>query len=74
MIHVTITDLRNIIFFKINDTITEHRQSKKDVHPFENFPMATEDEIDDFIRTIPYYDNELKSFLLWQANTFSVCI
>lgn len=72
MIHVTIDDLRNLIALKANETVVEYRLSKGAEH--DPFSMAYSHEIDEFIRTIPYYDNHLKRFLLGEHYTCSVFV
>jgi hypothetical protein len=56
--------LVEIIFKKISENIDIHRQSKR--HQFDNepYPGATDEEILDFIISIPYFDDRLKNFLL----------
>lgn len=56
--------LGEIIFKKISETIDKHRESKR--HQFDNepYPGATDEEILDFIISIPYFDEKLKDFLL----------
>jgi hypothetical protein len=54
--------LLEIIYRNINETINLYRASKKTEYDLE--PTATEDEILDFICSIPYFDERLKNFLL----------
>ena len=56
--------LTNIIFKAISETIDKHRESRR--HQFDNepYPSATDEEILDFIISIPYFDNKLKDFLI----------
>lgn len=56
--------LTEIIFKKTSETIDQHRESKQ--HQFDNepYPGATDEEVLDFIITIPYFDRKLKDFLL----------
>ena len=56
--------LAGIIFKKTSETIDIHRESKR--HQFDNepYPGATDEEVLDFIISIPYFDERLKDFLL----------
>ncbi|MEO6547041.1 MAG: hypothetical protein ABIN94_03550 [Ferruginibacter sp.] len=56
--------LTGIIFKKISETIDKRRESRK--HQFDNepYPGATDEEVLDFIISIPYFDEKLKDFLL----------
>ncbi|GEM_PF-1003349 len=56
--------LTEIIFKRISDNIDQYRQSKQ--HQFDNepYPGATDEEVLDFIISIPYFDVKLKDFLL----------
>lgn len=56
--------LTGIIFKKISETIDQHRESRN--HQFDNepYPGATDEEVLDFIISIPYFDEKLKDFLL----------
>ncbi|MCW3091082.1 MAG: hypothetical protein JWP81_2151 [Ferruginibacter sp.] len=56
--------LTGIIFKKISETIDKRRESRK--HQFDNepYPGATDEEVLDFIISIPYFDAKLKDFLL----------
>lgn len=56
--------LTGIVFKNASETIDKHRQSKQ--HPFDNkpYPGATDEELLDFIISIPYFDVRLKDFLL----------
>ena len=56
--------LTDIIFRVINKTIDTHRNSKKNAFYYEPFPTATDEEILDFIQSIPYFDIRLKDFLM----------
>ena len=73
MMHVTADDLRNIIALKVNETITENRQSTGN-GGFDSYPMTTNYEIDEFIKTIPYYDHHLKKFLLEKYSTSGAAV
>lgn len=56
--------LTEIVFKKATETIEKRRESKQ--HQFDNepYPGATDEEVLDFILTIPYFDEKLKDFLL----------
>ncbi|MFT3909237.1 MAG: hypothetical protein QM737_07425 [Ferruginibacter sp.] len=56
--------LNGIIFRTINKTIDIHRNSKKNSFYYEPYPTATDEEILDFIHSIPYFDERLKNFLV----------
>ncbi len=54
--------LNDIIYRCINVTINNRREAKKD-YDLQQFPMATDAEILEFIHTIPFFDLRLKDFL-----------
>ena len=56
--------LTEIIFKRISDSIDQYRQSKQQQFDNEPYPGATDEEVLDFIITIPYFDVKLKDFLL----------
>lgn len=56
--------LNDIIFRTINKSIDIHRNSKKNSFYYEPYPTATDEEILDFIHTIPYFDDRVKNFLV----------
>ena len=56
--------LVDIIYRVINKTIDVHRRSKKNRALYEQLPTATDEEILDFIHSIPYFDERLKNFLV----------
>ena len=56
--------LLEVVFRAINKTINIHRESKKNTFYYEPFPTATDEEMLDFIQSIPYFDLGLKNFLL----------
>ena len=66
--------LTEIIFKKISETIDQHRESKQ--HQFDNepYPGATDEEVLDFIITIPYFDRKLKDFLLGNLSENTIII
>jgi hypothetical protein len=61
---ITNTYLINLIFFEISGTIKIHRESKDSCSLYTHHNFASEKEVDDFIRSCPYYSDELKHFLL----------
>jgi hypothetical protein len=61
---ITNTYLADIIYRVINETIDVHRESKKNFFYYEPYPSATDEEILEFIHSIPYFDERLKDFLL----------
>lgn len=48
----------------INKTIDVHRKSKKKFFSYDKYPVATDEEVLDFISSIPYFDLRLKDFLV----------
>jgi hypothetical protein len=61
---ITKVYLTEIIFKKISVTIDKYRESKQQQFDNEPYPGATDEEVLDFIITIPYFDRKLKDFLL----------
>ena len=61
---ITNTYLADIIYRVINETIDVHRESKRNFFYYEPYPSATDEEILEFIHSIPYFDERLKNFLL----------
>ncbi|HEY6977039.1 MAG TPA: hypothetical protein VH396_12170 [Chitinophagaceae bacterium] len=64
MKYVKPRELRKLIFNEIDPKIEIYRESDENYFWPEHNPPATEKEIDDFIQSIPYFTQELKSFLL----------
>ena len=56
--------LTEIIFKKTSETIDQYRESKQQQFDNAPYPGATDEEVLDFIITIPYFDVKLKDFLL----------
>lgn len=56
--------LTEIIFKKTSETIDKYRESKQQQFDNEPYPGATDEEVLDFIISIPYFDQKLKDFLL----------
>ena len=56
--------LAEIIFKKTSETIDRRRESKQHQFDKEPYPGATDEEVLDFIISIPYFDEKLKDFLL----------
>ncbi|MEO6231609.1 MAG: hypothetical protein ABJB11_08560 [Ferruginibacter sp.] len=61
---ITRTYLTDIIYRMMDTSIQLHRASKGTANYGSTHPHATDEEIIDFIVTIPYLDEELKYFLL----------
>lgn len=61
---VTKDYLAEIIFKKASENIDQYRESKQQQFDNEPYPGATDEEVLDFIITIPYFDVNLKDFLL----------
>lgn len=61
---VTKDYLAEIIFKKASENIDKYRESKQQQFDNEPYPGATDEEVLDFIITIPYFDVKLKDFLL----------
>ncbi len=66
--------LTDIIFRTINKTIDIHRNSKKNHFYYEPYPTATDEEILDFIHSIPYFDERLKNFLIGNLTDATIII
>ena len=64
MKYVKSYELRKLIFDEVNPTIEIHRESQQNYFWLEHNPEATDEEIEDFIQSTPYFKQELKSFLL----------
>ena len=66
--------LTGIVFKKISETIDLHRESKQ--HQFDNepYPGATDEEVLDFIISIPYFDQKLKDFLLGNLSEATIIV
>ena len=61
---ITKAYLADIIYRMINETIDIYRASKKNQFYYDPYPTAADEEIIDFIHSIPYFDERLKDFLL----------
>ncbi|MEP7106608.1 MAG: hypothetical protein ABI760_01475 [Ferruginibacter sp.] len=74
MISITKDYLTYIIFKKISETIDIYRESKR--HQFDNepYPGATDEEVLDFIISIPYFEEKLKDFLLGNLGVETIII
>jgi len=64
MKYVKQSELRKLIFDAINPTIEAYREAQENYFWLEFNPCTNEQEIDDFIKSIPYFEQELKDFLL----------
>ncbi len=71
---ITKTYLVDIIYRMINTSIQLHRQSKHNSHYNDAYPVATDEEMVDFIVTIPYLDVDLKDFLLSNTKEETIII
>ena len=56
--------LTGIIFKEISKNIDVYRQSKTNHFDHEPYPSATDEDILDFIISIPFFDDKLKDFLI----------
>ena len=66
--------LTEIIFKKIGDNIDTHRQSKKHLGDAELPSFPTDEEVLDFIISIPYFDDRLKDFLIGNLGETTIII
>ena len=66
--------LTGIVFRAINNTIQERRASQQNQLFYLNYPTATEEEFWDFIQSIPYFDAELKNFLISKLADESIIV
>jgi hypothetical protein len=66
--------LVEIIFKKISDTIDIHRMSKRHLFNYQPCSLPTEDEVMDFIISIPYFDDKLKDFLIGNLGESTIII
>ena len=74
MTAITKDYLAGIIFRVINKTIEIHRNSKKNSFYYEPYPTATDEEILDFIQSIPWFDERLKNFLVGNLDDKTIII
>src|SRR6188768_4007080 len=56
--------LVEVIYRVISKSIDLHRSSKKNRALYEQLTTVTDEEILDFIHSIPYFDERLKNFLV----------
>ena len=66
--------LVEIIFKRITDTIDIHRMSKRHLFTYQPCSLPTEDEVMDFIVSIPYFDDKLKDFLIGNLGESTVIV
>ena len=71
---ITKTYLTDIIFRTINQTIQVRRASQKNHLHYLNYPTARQEEILDFIQSTPYFDEQLKNFLMGKLNDTTIII
>lgn len=65
---ITKTYLTDIVFRAISETINTRRVSQKNNLFYLDYPTPTEEEVADFIQSIPYFDKRLKNFLLGELD------
>ena len=66
--------LAEIIFKKISDNINIHRKSKRHLVNYHFSSVPTDDEVLDFIISIPYFDDRLKDFLIGNLGETTIII
>ncbi len=66
--------LTDIIFRAINQTIQLRRASQKNHLHYLNYPTARQEEILDFIQSMPYFDEQLKKFLMGKLTETTIII
>lgn len=66
--------LLDIIFRRINRSIDLHRSSKKYYEQQGRQPVATDEEILEFIHSIPYFDIRLKDFIIGHLSERTIII
>ena len=71
---ITKTYLTDIIFRAINQTIQTRRVTQKNHLYYLQYASATNDELYDFIQSIPYFDERLKSFLMGKLKETNIII
>lgn len=71
---ITKNYLSDIIYRVINKSIEIHRHSKKNPFYYDPFPTATDEEILDFIQSIPYFDVRLKDFLVGNLDDKTIIV
>lgn len=66
--------LIEIIFKKISVSIDFHRQSKRHLVNRETSSIPTDEEVLDFIISIPFFDDRLKDFLIGNLGETTIII
>lgn len=66
--------LTDTIFRSVNKTIDKYRAAKNAEVDFTNYPLATDEELLDFIHSIPYFDIRLKDFLVGNLTDETIII
>ncbi|MES2893414.1 MAG: hypothetical protein V4725_15425 [Bacteroidota bacterium] len=66
--------LVEIIFKKISDSIDIHRMSKRHLFNYQPCSLPTDDEVMDFIISIPFFDDKLKDFLIGNLGETTVIV
>ena len=74
MISITGEYLLNIIERQVNRTITDRRNHPTQEVNAEQMNDATNEEIADFILSIPYFDERIKNFILGISNEQTIII
>jgi len=74
MISITGEYLLNIIERHVNRTITDRRNHPTQELSTEQVNDATNEEIADFILSIPYFDERIKNFILGISNEQTIII
>ena len=71
---ITKAYLADIIYRAINQTIQVRRASQKNHLHYLNYPTARQEEILDFIQSMPYFDEQLKFFLMGTLSETTIII
>lgn len=66
--------LSDVIFRIINKTIDTHRRSKRYDLEQLSYPVATDEEVLEFIHSIPYFDIRLKDFIIGHLSERTIII
>ena len=66
--------LTSIIFITTTAALNKHRELKHDKCYKHPFPGATDEEVIDFIISIPYFDTKLKDFIMGNLAEHTIII
>ena len=66
--------LAEIILKKISEKIDVHRRAKRDAISNGAYALPTDEEVLDFIISIPYFDDRLKDFLIGNLGDSTIII